>query len=131
VNYFPSTKGFFLHTEIEKEDTAINYDDLGIMVFLIEDSIVAPQNVSSTFTADYVHRDIMRGTISGQTWGRYVSDGEFVNNKYYLDYSYVVPNQLAPTGQTGAHNADNMHLLICIYDKTAYEIIQVIKKDIE
>lgn len=131
VNYFPSTKGFFLHTEIEKEDVAINYDDLGIMVYLIEDSLIAPQNVLSTFTPDYIHRDIMRGTISGQTWGREVSDGELLDDKYYLDYSYVVPNQLAPTGQTGTYNAGNMHLLICIYDKNDYQILQVIKKDIE
>lgn len=130
VNYFPATKGLFLHTEIEKEDASLNYEDLGIMVYVIEDSLIGPQLVGSVTTLDYVHRDIMRGTISGQTWGRDVIDGEFMDNKYYLDYSYLVPNQSAPSGQTGTHNAENMHLLINIYDKNTYEIIQVIKKKI-
>lgn len=130
LNYFPSTKGFFLHTEIQKEDASINYDDLGIMVYLIEDSLIAPQNVTGTYTPDYIHRDIMRGTLSGQTWGRDVNNGDFLNDKYYLDYSYVVPNQLAPVGQTGTYNAGNMHVLICVYNKNTYEILQVIKKKI-
>lgn len=130
VNYYPSTKGLFLHTEIEKEDAAINYDDLGVMVFLIEDSLIGPQLVGSVATPDYVHRDIMRGEITGQTWGRDVVDGELIDDKYYLDYSYLVPNQLAPAGQTITHNAENMHLLICVYDKNTYEYIQVIKKKI-
>lgn len=131
VNYFPTTKGLFLHTEIVKEDQLINYDDLGIMVYVIEDSLVAPQNVSNVLTNDYIHRDIMRGNISGQTWGRDVTDGDLIDDKYYLDYSYLVPNQLSATGQPGAFNAGNMHLLICVYDKNDYQILQVIKKKIE
>lgn len=130
VNYYPETKGLFLHTEIQKEDASIAYSDLGIIVYLIEDSLIAPQDVAGTYTPDYVHRDVMRGEITGQTWGRDVIDGELIDNKYYLDYSYLVPNQLAPTGQTGSHNAGNMHLLINVYDKNTYEIIQVIKKKI-
>ncbi len=131
VNYFPTTEGFFLHTEVEKEDASISDDDLGIFVYLIEDSLVAPQNVSSTFTPDYVHRDIMRGTISGLSWGRDMTSGELSDGKYYHDYSFKVPNQLAPSGQTGTYNADNMHLLISVYDKNTYEILHVIKKKID
>lgn len=130
VNYFDATKGLFLHTEIEKLDGALNYEDLAQVVYLIEDSLVGPQNVSSTFTPDYVHRDIMRGCIDGKTWGRDITDGTLVGGKYQLDYSYVVPNQLAPQGQTGTHNAENMHLLIYVYNKNTYEIYQVIKKKI-
>lgn len=131
VNYFESTKGLFLHTKVENLDPgSVNDENLGIIVYLIEDSLVAPQNVSSTYTPDYVHRDIMRGTISGLTWGRDVTDGNVVNGAYYLDYSYSVPNQLAPQGQTGAYNAENMHLLIYVYDKVTKEIYQVIEKHI-
>lgn len=131
VNYYEDTKGLFLHTKVENLDPGtVNDEDLGMIVYLIEDSLVAPQNVSSTWTPDYVHRDIMRGTISGITWGRDVTDGNYVNNSYYLDYSYAVPNQLAPQGAPTTYNADNMHLLIYVYDKTTKEIYQVIKKDI-
>lgn len=130
VNYYDATKGLFLHTEIEKLDAGLNIEDLAQVVYLIEDSLVGPQNVSSTFTSDYVHRDIMRGCIDGSTWGRDVIDGELVNGKYQLDYSFVVPDQLAPQGQATTHNAENMHLLIYVYDKNTYEIYQVIKKKI-
>ena len=132
VNYYPSTKGLFLHTEIENLDSGgLSDSDLGIFVFLIEDTLVGPQNVSSTYTPDYVHRDIMRGNISGFTWGRDVDDGDLVNGKYYLDYSYYVPDQLAPDGQATTYNADNMHLLVMVYDKVTHEVHQVIKKKIE
>ena len=130
VNYYDVTKGLFLHTEIEKLDAGINIEDLAQVVYLIEDSLSGPQNVSGTTETAYVHRDILRGTIDGTTWGRDVIDGALVGSKYQLDYSYVVPNQLAPQGQTGTHNAENMHLLIYVYDKNTYEIYQVIKKKI-
>lgn len=130
VNYYDATKGLFLHTEIEKLDGGLADENLGVIVYVIEDTLVAPQNVSSTKVDDYVHRDIMRGTITGQTWGRDLTSGTFTDGKYYLDYSYLVPDQLAPQGQTPTHNAENMHLLIYVYDKTTYEIYQVIKKAI-
>lgn len=131
VNYYESTKGLFVHTEIENlEPSSLNDEDLGIVVYLIEDSLVAPQNVNSTYTPDYVHRDIMRATLTGQPWGRDVTDGNLKNGKYYLDYSYSVPNQLAPEGQTTTYNASNMHLLIYVYDKITKEIYQVVKRGI-
>lgn len=131
ANYYDATKGLFLHTEIDVLDSGLDHENLGTIVYLIEDSLVGPQNVSSTFTPDYVHRDIMRDNLSGLTWGRDITDGDLVNGKYQLNYSYVVPNQLAPQGQVGTHNAANMHLLIYVYDKTTYEIYQVIKKKLE
>lgn len=127
VNYYESTKGAYLHTEVEILDNSVT-NPLGMIVYLLEDTLVAPQNVSSTLTPDYVHRDVHRKNISGQTWGRTLtSEMQKENGKYYLDYSFVVPNQLAPQGQTGTHNAGNMHLLIYVYDKTTYEIYQVVK----
>jgi hypothetical protein len=50
------------------------------------------------------------------------------NDKYYLDYSYILPKQLGPGGETTIHNAENMHLLIYVYDTATLEIYQVIKK---
>lgn len=130
VNYYDVTKGLFLHTEIEKLDENLSDENIGVVVYVMEDSLVGPQNVDGTKVDNYVHRDIMRGTISGQIWGRDLISGTNSNGKYYLDYSYIVPDQLAPQGQTPTHNAKNMHLLIYVYDKTTYEIYQVIKKEI-
>lgn len=131
LNYYESPKhGFFLHTEVEKLDAGIT-NDLAMIVYIIEDSLVGPQNVTGTFTPNYVHRDIMRGTIDGQTWGRTLTSDMMSGGKYYVDYSYILPDQLVPQGTSPiGHNAENMHVLIYVYDKTTLEIYQVIKKDI-
>jgi hypothetical protein len=129
VNYYESTKGLYLHTEIAPN---VEVDtNLAIVVTLIEDSLVGPQNVNGTRVDDYVHRDIMRGMIDNQTWGRNLTSDLKVDGKYYVDYSYYVPNQLAPQGQTGTYNAKNMHLLIYVYDKVTLEIYQVVKRKIK
>jgi hypothetical protein len=128
LNYFETPKhGFFLHTEVEKIDNNLT-NDLAMVVYLIEDSLVGPQNVTNVLTPNYVHRDIMRGTLDGTPWGRTLTSALMTNGKYYLDYSYILPNQLAPQGVTSTHNAENMHVLIYVYDKVTLEIYQVIKK---
>lgn len=130
VNYYDATKGFFLHTEVELLDGTLDASNLGMVAYMIEDSLVGPQNVQSTFTPDYVHRDVMRGTLSGIGLGRDLTSGTENNGKYYLDYSYVVPDQLAPQGDPTTYNVDNMHLLVYVYDKTEHTILQVIKEHI-
>lgn len=128
LNYFETPKhGFFLHTEVEKLDNNLS-NDLAMVVYLIEDSVVGPQNVNNVLTPNYVHRDVMRGTLDGTPWGRTLTSSLMNNGKYYLDYSYILPNQLAPAGVSSTHNAENMHVLIYVYDKTTLEIYQVIKK---
>jgi hypothetical protein len=129
VNYYETPKhGFYLHTEVEKLDNALS-NDLAMVVYMIEDSLVGPQNVSNVFTPDYIHRDIFRGTIDGRLWGRTLSADLLLNGKYYLDYSGIIPDQLVPQGSPSTgHNAENMHLLIYVYDKTTLEIYQVVKK---
>lgn len=127
VNYYPETKGAFLHTEVEVLDEALT-EELAMVVYLIEDSLVAPQNVDGTRDPMYVHRDILRGCLSGDKFGRNLTPGLMKDGKYYLDYSFAVPNQLSSTGAEGSHNAENMHLLIYVYKRSNYEILQVIKK---
>lgn len=128
VNYFSETEGFYLHTEIEKIDNSLSNDNLATIVYIIEDSLIAPQNVSSSTVSDYVHRDIYRGNLSGAQWGIDITQGEEIEGKFYFNYSSKILNQLAANGSTGTKNAENMHLLIYVYDKTTYEIYQVIKK---
>lgn len=131
TNYFPSTRGLFLHTEIDVIDNALT-SELGVVVYLIEDSLVGPQTgpLDASFDTDgtvdginyaYVHRNIMRGCIDGNTFGRTLGadDLNTSNGKYYLNYSYHLPDQ---------YNVNNMHLLIYVYDKVTMEIYQVIEK---
>lgn len=129
VNYYETPKhGYFLHVEIENIGNVVT-NEMGIVVCMMEDSLVGPQNVVNVLTTDYVHRDIFRGTIDGQTWGRTLTSELMTNGKYYLNYSGIVPDQLVPDSvSTSTHNAENMHLLIYVYDKVTLEIYQIVEK---
>ena len=122
LNYYDATKGAFLHTEIEKLDASLG--ELGVVVYLIEDSLVGDQKMAdNSHNENYIHRDIMRGCIDGRSFGRTLKPADMIDDKYYLNYSFIVPNQL-----DGNHNPDNMHVLIYVYDKSSFEIYQVIKQ---
>lgn len=137
TNYFTETRGLFLHTEIDiKEPSLVDTSQIYQVVYLIEDSLVAPQITPSSwgFPSDidvnYVHRDIMRGCIDNQPMGRQITSAFKVDkngnvltgNKYYINYSYKLPSQ---------YNADIMHLLIYVYDNTTKEILQVIRQKVK
>lgn len=130
TNYFNSTRGLFLHVEVDKLDQSIS-SDLAVVVCVVEDSLVAPQIVPSNIEFDtdgtidgrntaYVHRDILRGMIDNRTYGKTLSVSDLgENGKYYVNYSYKLPTQ---------YNPDNMKLVIYVYDKTTEEIYHVIEK---
>ncbi|NVK66329.1 MAG: Omp28-related outer membrane protein [Flavobacteriales bacterium] len=122
-NYYPSTRGFFLHTEVDILDAGLSPDDLNIVVHLIEDSLVAPQKLSDNSTEhDYIHRDIFRGSIDGFAFGRPLdADHLEASGNYEYFYIYKLPSQ---------YNPDNMHVIIYVRDAVTEEIYQVIKKDL-
>jgi hypothetical protein len=125
LNYYPQTKGAFLHVEVEKLDQNLS-NELGIAAYLIEDSLVGDQKMSdNSHNSSYVHRDIHRGNLNNQAFGRTLNTDDLTNDKYYVNYSFVVPNQL-----DGNYNAENMHVLIYVYDRVTWEIYQVIKQKI-
>ena len=130
TNYFTSTRGLFVHVEVDKLNASLT-SDLGIVTCLVEDSLIAPQLVQNNATWDtdgtvdgrntiYVHRDILRGMIDGRTFGRVLSASDLGSNgKYYVNYSYQLPAE---------YTASDMKLYIYVYDKTTLEIYQVIEK---
>jgi hypothetical protein len=124
ANFYPSTSGLFLHTEVEILDAGLTVDDLYLVVYLVEDSIVAPQKMPppTPTNYDYVHRDVMRGCISSNWRGRQLEADDLLNGKYYLDYSYQLPAQ---------YDADNMHLLIYVRDNVTEEVYHVIKQNLQ
>lgn len=125
LNYYPTTKGAFLHVEVEKLDQNLT-NELGIVAYIIEDSLVGDQKMSdNSHNHTYIHRDIHRGNLNGQAFGRILKSSDLTNGKYYINYSFVVPNQL-----DGNYNAENMHVLVYVYDRTTWEIYQVIKQKI-
>jgi hypothetical protein len=129
TNYYPTTRGVILHTEVDLLDTSVS--DVFQIVYLIEDSLISPQKLNGGLEdLAYVHRDIMRGCIDNKPWGRKLVESMKVNkngisvpgNKYYLNYSYKLPEQFNP---------DIMHLLIYVYDDSTKEILQVIKQKVK
>ena len=125
LNYYPETKGAFLHVEIEKIDPTL-VSELGVVASILEDSLVGDQKMSdNSHNTSYVHRDIHRGNLNNQSFGRVLTSTDLINGKYYVNYSFVVPNQL-----DGAYNPGNMHVLIYVYDRTTWEIYQVIEQPI-
>jgi hypothetical protein len=125
INYFEQTKGAFLHTEIEVLDPALT--NLGTVAIIQQDSLIAPQNVEGDRIEDYVHRDIHRKHVTNSLWGvTLTNDFKKENGKYYVDYSFVVPNELTVDNSV-SHDVSNMHVLVYVYDKTTYEVYQVVK----
>lgn len=126
LNYYEATKGAFLHVEVDPlfEDVTEN---LAIMVYLLEDSLVGDQKMAdNSHNTSYVHRDIHRGNLNNETFGRPITSENLINDKYLINYSFTVPDQLDDT-----YNPANMHLLICAFNQTTWEIYQVIKQKIQ
>ena len=125
LNYYEETKGAFLHVELDPVDANVA-ENLGITVYLLEDSLVGDQKMSdNSHNSNYIHRDIHRGNLNASAFGRPVSSEDLSGDKYYINYSFIVPNQL-----DGQYNASNMHLLIYAFNTETWEIYQVIKQKI-
>ncbi len=133
TNYFPSTRGVILHTEVELLGSTVP-DDLYQVVYLIEDSLISIQKTLSSWNppyqdVNYVHRDIHRGCIDGNAMGRKLvasmkvdkNGNALTGNKYYLNYSYKLPAQ---------YDENHTHLIIFVQNKTTKEVLQVIEQKI-
>lgn len=122
INYFPTTRGVFLHAEIDTMNMASA--DLSVVVYLIENTFVSKQKFPGGVSDDnYVHHNIHRGNIDNRAFGRDLKTSNLKSNgKYYLDYSYELP---------AAYDPANCHLLVYAMNKTTYEVYQVVKIDLQ
>jgi len=122
VNYYPETRGVFLHTEIDTMGQAAS--DVAVVVYLIEESFVSKQKFpSGVVEEDYHHHNVHRGSIDGNAFGRLLKTGDLnTNGKFYLNYSYKLPEQ---------YDASNCHLLVYTMNRATYEVYQVAKVEIQ
>jgi hypothetical protein len=122
LNYYESTRGVFLHTEIDP--MTLSNDSISIVVYLIENTFIAPQKKSGEGTIlDYNHHNVHRGNIDGLAFGRTLNDDyKKENGLYQVDISYKLPDAYDPT---------NTHLLVYAMNPITYEIYQVIKVNIQ
>lgn len=119
-NYYSETNGFFLHVQTEfLEDLSAN--DYNLVVYLIENEKDDFQDSMSVILEDYHHHNIFRGCLDELAWGRSITGTKTIGDKTNYDYSYALP--------TGTSNLD-YHLLIYVYDVATYEVLQVIKHEI-
>lgn len=128
TNYYPSTRGLFLHTEIEIMDPTLS-SELTTVVYLIEDSIIKPQKFpAGVDSINYYHHNVMRGCIDGRPFGQALDTKHLnANGKYYFNYSFKLPT--GPISQDGhLYDSANMHLLIYVRDAVTEEIYHVIEK---
>ena len=124
ANYYPSTRGLFLHTEIDP--MSVDPSEINLVAYFIQDSIIAPQKKQeggvTEVVLDYVHRDVHRGNIDGSAFGRPLSPTYLLTSgMYQVNMSYRIPDQ---------YNADNCHVLLYAMNPETYEVYQVIKVDI-
>lgn len=119
-NYYASTKGMFLHTEIEVLDQSIT-DEMYTVVYLIEDTAVGAQLMpNNSLNETYVHKEIMRGCVISDWSGIEMTDDfEVEDDVYRFDYIFKLEDQ---------YDAENMHLLIYVRNKETEEIYHVIKQ---
>lgn len=122
AHYFSATRGLFLHVEVDKFDASLT-DDIALVVYVLEDSVVGPQLMPNLSRNDtYVHKDILRDCIGPGIFGKVLTPSDLGNNgKYQINYSYALP---------AAINENNVHLIIYAYNKVTNEILQVIKQEI-
>ncbi|MBI2258528.1 MAG: Omp28-related outer membrane protein [Flavobacteriia bacterium] len=122
INFFETTRGLFLHTEIDPKETPP--DSIQLVTYFIENDFVAPQKKNGEGTImDYHHHNVHRGNLDGLAFGRKLDETyKREDGLYQIDISYKIPE---------AYTAANCHVLVYAMNPKTYEIYQVIKVLIE
>ncbi len=122
-NYFPQTRGLFVHTESEFINTLT--DDYGLTIYLVREVVIAPQKLSNGAVEEhYHHHSVLSDNING-TWGTKLATEN--SGKLYNNFSFLLPDNTTDT----TYNITNLALISYIYNKTTLEVAQVIKTELE
>lgn len=123
-NYYPSTRGLFVHTETEVLSD-LN-DTYNLIVFLLRDSVIGPQKLNNgSIDTTYHHHAILSDNING-TWGTQVVGGAIsAGEKIYNNFSYAVPNP------DSTFSIENLSLVTFVCNRSTYAVEQVIKTELK
>ncbi|MBG15016.1 MAG: hypothetical protein CL853_01540 [Crocinitomicaceae bacterium] len=123
-NYYEQTNGLFIHTESElKSNLSGNYS---LVIYLIRETCVSAQEFSTGVDHHYHHHAVLSNNING-TWGTSIVNGNATNgDKFYNDFSYQLPDPSTDS----TYNVDNLSLITYLCDRNSFEIIQVIKTEL-
>ncbi|MCT4582365.1 MAG: Omp28-related outer membrane protein [Flavobacteriales bacterium] len=124
TNFFPQTRGLFIHTESEfLTNLSVEHD---IVIYLIRKTVISAQKMANGTTEEnYHHHNVMSGTING-AWGTRLGDNISAGDKIYNDFAMELPNSANDT----TYNIDNLSLITYIYNKDTYEIIQALETEL-
>ncbi len=120
-SYHSATNGLFVHTETDFINSISGTYNL--IIFLVRDDVVAPQELPSGPDHHYHHHSVLSANING-TWGTQIVDGAAdVSEPYYNHYSYELPDPIADT----TYDINNLSLITFLCDRNSFEVKQVIK----
>ena len=124
-NYYAQTNGLFIHTESEFNNSLSG--DYNLIIYLIRDGVEAPQKLNNgTTEEEYEHHAVVTDNING-TWGDAIVNGSVnAGDKFYNDFSY----QLTAPSTDSTFEVANLSLITYLCDRNSYEVLQVIKTEL-
>lgn len=120
--YNPTTRSLKTHTRT----TALkNYDEpVKLALYIVEDGIVAPQQVNTTIDTFYVHNHILRTSING-VYGSALNMEDGGNNGLTESHAYQMSYQFDCKGKDWG--PDNCSVIAILFNSNTKEILQVEK----
>ncbi len=98
--------------------------NLKLQLLITEDSIISPQQNTTSVIPDYVHRHMLRGAING-SWGSVLTDGQ-TNTPIDTELSQNLQYTL-----DAIWKSRHCSIVAFVYDADTYEILQVAEKHVE
>ena len=94
---------------------------------MIRDTVIATQQDGVNVIHHYHHHSVLTDNING-TWGTPISSSNVsAGDKFYNHFSYKCKNPISDT----TWEVNNLSLICYLTDLNTYEVIQVIKEDVE
>jgi hypothetical protein len=97
-------------------------EQLALQLWIVEDSIVAPQLDGSDIIENYVHRHVLRAAING-IWGENLEKIQ-KGTTFAKSTSYLIPEKFS-TGQIQPTNYDHCYIVAFVYRVSDKSIVQV------
>lgn len=124
TNYYPQSKGLFIHTESEFLTTLTG--DYALVIYLIRKSVVSPQKLANgTVEEEYHHHNVLTNVING-TWGNTIASAPVSGEVVYNNFAIELPDN----ANDDTYNTDNLSLIVYVYNKSTYEVLQVISTEL-
>ncbi len=124
-NYFPQTRGLFVHTESEFLTNL--QDEYALVIYVVRDVVIAAQKLADGSTEEhYHHHNVFTKTING-AWGTTIASSPVSGDKIYNNFAIQLPDNT----NDSTYNIDNLSLITYVYNKNTLEVSQVIGTELQ